>query len=163
MRIWDHRVIPQQWCNTCEVAAVSTWRQAGSLPLLAVFCSVFQGRTVGHQLSAGTVELKRVVVGCWIKRQSVESCKTDKNKMPQYIKLNNCSSLISNDVRLMTLQKSGRYIEKVSLKMLPFLAWHWKTSSNVFGSHWTPTVYMLKIVKYYFFKNVIGLDHCYSQ
>lgn len=78
--IWDHRVILQQWRNTGEVAIVSTWRQAGSLPLLAVFCSVFQGGAVGYQLSAGTVELKRVVVGCWIKRQSVESWKTEETK-----------------------------------------------------------------------------------
>lgn len=75
-RIWDRRVILQQWCNTCEVVVVSTWRQAGSLPLLAILGSVFQRRTLCHQWPAGTAELERVVVGCWIKRQSVESWKT---------------------------------------------------------------------------------------
>lgn len=58
--------------HSCELA-VSTWRQAGSFPLLGVFCRVFQGRTLRHQWGTGAVELERVVVGCRIKRQRVES------------------------------------------------------------------------------------------
>jgi len=72
MRIRDYRVIPRQWGIT--------WRQAGSLPLLAALRSVFQGRALSHQWPAGTVELEGIVVGRWIKGQSVESWGTEHTK-----------------------------------------------------------------------------------
>lgn len=59
-------------CYSCELA-VSTWRQVGSFPLLGIFCGGFQGRALRHQWTAGAVELKRVVVGCRVERQRVES------------------------------------------------------------------------------------------
>lgn len=59
---------------SCE--PVSTWRQTGPFPLLRVFCGVFQGRTLRHQWPTGAVELERVVVRWRIKRQRVESWKT---------------------------------------------------------------------------------------
>lgn len=66
---------PMRKCYSCELA-VSTWRQVGSFPLLVVFCRGFQGRALRHQWTTGAVELKRVVVGCRIKRQRVESWET---------------------------------------------------------------------------------------
>lgn len=80
MRIWDHRVTLQQWCKTSELVVVSTWRQAGSFSLFAIFSCVFQRGALCDQWSTGAVELEWVVVGCWIKGQSVESWKTQTQK-----------------------------------------------------------------------------------
>lgn len=79
-----HRVI--QWSTAAVMMQFlccgRTWRQTGSLPFLAIFNSVFQRRTLRYKRGTGTAEMKRVVVACWIKGQSVESWKTEHRKTP---------------------------------------------------------------------------------
>lgn len=64
----------------CEGVAVSTWRQAGPFPLLAVLGGVFQRGTLWAQWPAGAVKLEWVVVGRRIEGQSVKSWKTQTHR-----------------------------------------------------------------------------------
>lgn len=50
-----------------------TWRKVGSLPLFAVFCSVFQ-RTVRKQRTIGAVELQWFVVRGRVEGQRIQTC-----------------------------------------------------------------------------------------
>ena len=72
----------------CCVVSRPTWRQAGSLPLLAVVGSVLQRRTLCHQWPAGAAELQRLVVGRWVKGQRVESWRNrDKYNTERHFKM----------------------------------------------------------------------------
>lgn len=68
----------QQQRNACQLVVVSTWRQAGPLPLLAILTSAFQRGALGTQRPAGAAELQGVVVAGRIEGQRVESWKTQR-------------------------------------------------------------------------------------